>query len=318
MRVVFFGTPVFAVPALRMLLENSPDSHSFDVCGVVTQPDRPSGRGRKMLPSPVKVCAQEHGIPVFQPEKIRAEENREVIDSLAPDVIVVAAYGQILPGWLLRLPRFTTINIHASLLPHYRGASPIARAILNGETVSGVTIMEVQEGLDSGPILLQEKVPIPLEMTAGELTVELSEVGARLLLQALEKIGCATIQPVPQDESRVSWAPRITKEMAPVNWHDRALTIHNQIRAMNPWPVACTSFRKERVNLWRSLPVESVPDLSRPPGAMLGVHGDAVRIQCGEGTVLDIFEMQRPARSRVSGRAFSSGARLRTGDVIFE
>jgi methionyl-tRNA formyltransferase len=311
MRVLFLGTPTFSVPSLRALLE-----HSYEICGVFTQPDRPSGRGQKRLPSPVKDLAQERGLPVFQPDKIHDVENRSIVESMHPDFVVVTAYGQILPGWLLKAARILAVNVHASLLPKYRGAAPIPWAILNGDSITGVTTMVVEETLDSGAILLKKEVPIPFTMTAGELSQVLSETGADLLIQTLDGIQKNAIRPIDQDESEVSWAPRMSKDMAAISWTKRAVEIHNQIRAMNPWPVAFAVFRKERLHLFRSMPVEVPSSPQKKPGTLLGVSQRGFHIQCGEGTVLEILEVQRPAKSRVNGREFASGARLRAGDTI--
>jgi methionyl-tRNA formyltransferase len=312
MRVIFLGTPTFAVPSLRMLLDNS----SYEVCGVFTQPDRPSGRGQKLQPSPVKVLAQTRGIPVFQPDKIRAEENRSIIEELHPDFMAVTAYGQILPGWLLKAARITAVNVHASLLPQYRGAAPIPWAILNGDDVTGVTTMVVQETLDSGAILLQKEVPISPAMTAGELGDVLSEVGGSLLIETLDGLRNNAIKPIDQDESRISWAPRITKDMAAVSWEKRALAIHNRIRAMNPWPNAFTVFRNERLHLWRSLPRDMPAGSAALPGTFLGLSQKGLYVQCGEETVLEILEVQRAAKGRVNGREFANGVHLRIGELI--
>lgn len=311
MRVVFLGTPEFAVPALRMLLD-----HAYEVCAVFTQPDRPSGRGHKLHPSPVKVLAQSRGIPVFQPERIRNEENRPILEGLRPDFIVVAAYGQILPGWLLQAARIAPVNIHGSLLPRYRGAAPIPWAILNGDKATGVTTMVILEKLDSGPILLQQEIPIPLTVTAGELMQEVSAAGADLLRRTLEGFQNNTLAPIQQTENLVTWAPRLTKEMAQISWKNPALQIHNQIRALNPWPVAHTSFESDPLRVWRSLPEENPSGSGADPGTFLGYSGDAIRVQCGDGTVLKFLEVQLPAKTKVSGREFAIGARLRPGQRI--
>lgn len=311
MRVAFLGTPDFAVPALQALLD-----HSYEVAAVFTQPDRPAGRGHKLQASPVKAVALQKGIPVYQPEKIRSEENRAIFGGIAADFIVAAAYGQILPGWVLRSARLAPVNVHASLLPRYRGAAPIAWAILNGDAVTGVTTMLMEEGLDSGPILLQREISISREMTTGELTARLSVLGADLLIQTLKELEHGTVHPVVQDEKLVSWAPRITKEMAQITWNNAARPIHNRIRAMNPWPGAYAYFRSERLQVWRSLPEEEAAAGTQAAGTVLGLSRDGIRVQCGEGTVLDVLEVQMPGKSRVSGRAFASGARLRPGDSI--
>ncbi len=312
MRVVFLGTPTFAVPTLQKLIENS-----YDVCGVFTQPDRPSGRGQKLQQSPIKHLALEKGIPMFQPDRIRNEENREIFVTLQPDFIVTAAYGQILPGWLLRSARIATVNVHASLLPRYRGASPIAAAILNGDTVTGITTMVMEEALDAGPILLQRPIQIPSTSTTGDLTAQLSEIGGEVLVQTLDALRSNSIQPIPQDESQVTWAPRITKEMARISWEKDSLAIHNQIRAMNPWPIASSDFRGESLLFWRSIPGNSSAVPAKPPGTFLKPSDGGICIQCGEGTVLEVLEVQRPGKSRVKGRDFANGARLRAGELIF-
>jgi methionyl-tRNA formyltransferase len=311
MRVVFLGTPTFAVPSLKILID-----YSYDICGVFTQPDRPSGRGNKLHPSPVKILAQAQGIPIFQPDKIRKEENRAIFEELRPDFIVVTAYGQILPVWLLQSARIMALNVHASLLPQYRGAAPIPWAIINGDVITGITTMVLQEKLDSGAILLREEVPIPETMTTGELSAVLSDVGANLLIRTLDCLQKNTITPVDQDESRVSWAPRITKDMAAVSWSRSSLNIHNQIRALNPWPIANAAFRNEQLHLWRSKPADWHKATTAMPGTFLGLSQDGIFVQCGEATVLEILEVQRPGKNRVSGREFAGGARLQPGNLI--
>ncbi len=311
MRVVFLGTPKFAVPAFRKLLENS-----YEICGVFAQPDRPVGRGQKLQPGPVKLLALANGISVYQPEKIGLDENRRIFEDLRPDFIVVVAYGQILPDWLLQAAKFAPINIHASLLPRYRGAAPVAWAIINGEMVTGVTTMIMHQKLDSGPILLQQEYPISLHKSAGELGDDLSEFGANLLIRTLDTWNKNPINPIEQDKSMVSWAPRITKTMARISWEKPAMQIHNQIRGMNPWPVAYSDFRGERLHIWRSAPEMAPSDFQGIPGTFLGLSQDAIQVQCGEGTVISLTEVQMPARSRITGREFASGARLRVGDQI--
>jgi methionyl-tRNA formyltransferase len=309
MRVVFLGTPEFAVPALRQLLDNS-----YDVCAVFTQPDRPSGRGQKPHPSPVKVLALIRDIPIYQPEKIRSEENRQIFEQLQPDYIIVVAYGQILPGWLLQSARLAAINIHASLLPRYRGAAPIQWAILNGEAKTGVSTMIMQEKLDSGPVLQQQAFPVPPQMTAGELTSALSELGAILLLQTLSKFQRHELTPLTQDESLVTWAPRISKEVSRISLDRPALEVHNRIRALNPWPAAYIEFRGLRLHIWRSQIQEGAA--SESPGTIVGFFGDAMLVQCGDGRILGLQEVQMPGKSRISGRQFANGSRLHAGDRI--
>ena len=282
-----------------------------------TQPDRPSGRGHKLKPSPVKIFSEEKGIPVFQPEKIRSDENREIIESLHPDFIVVAAYGQILPDWFLRAPRLAPLNIHFSLLPRYRGAAPSAYAILNGDSITGVTIMIMQEALDSGPILMRREMAISLTATTGDVESELSEIGAELLIETMDKYLKDDIQPVLQDEAQVTWAPRITKDAAHIIWSENALKIHNHIRAMNPWPGAYTQFHGERLHIWNSVPETGDPMPGGIPGTFLGLTENGMRVLCGEGSILEVLTLQKPSKRRVSGREFASGGRLHPQDLLF-
>ena len=309
MRVLFLGTPRFAAVSLQALFDNG-----HDVCGVFTQPDRPSGRGNQLQASPVKTLAESRGITVFQPEKLRADENNEIVENLDPDVIVTAAYGQIVPAWMLRLSRLYPLNIHASLLPRWRGAAPIARAILAGDAVSGVTTMVMEESLDSGGVFLREEVPISIETTEGELTETLAEIGARLLLQTLEGLRSGALTPTPQDETQVTWALKITKAESEVSWEQPAIEIHNRIRAINPNPGAFFNFMGEKIKLWRSMPAESGWNAS--PGTLLGVVGNALRVACGGARAIDIFEIQRPGKKRTSGREFAAGARLKQGTSL--
>ena len=310
MRVLFLGTPEFAAVLLRTLLDDG-----YDVCGVFTQPDRPSGRGQRLQFPPVKTLAVSRGIRVFQPEKLRAEENRAIVESLNPDIIITAAYGQLVPAWMLRLSRLFPLNIHASLLPRWRGAAPIERAILNGDAVSGVTIMVMEETLDSGGILLCEETAISIETTAGELTETLAEIGARLMLKTLEGLQSGSITPKPQDETLVTWAQKITKAEAAVSWEQPAMEIHNRIRALNPSPGVVIDFKGERISLWRSLPAESAVNAS--PGTLLGVVGNSLRVACGDASAIDISEIQRPGKKRTNGREFASGSRLKPGDFLY-
>lgn len=274
MRVIFLGTPEFAVPSLRTLTASS-----IEVCAVFTQPDRPAGRGQRLRPSAVKSAAVSAGLPVFQPEKIRALENRPLLESFQPDFVVVVAYGQILPRWLLELPRLGCVNVHASLLPRYRGAAPVAWAVLNGDTLTGVTTMLMDEQLDTGPILLKKEVAIPEEITSGQLAGVLAAVGAELLIPTLEGLWDATLKPVPQDNTQATPAPRVTKEMARINWGLDARTIHNLIRGLNPWPLAFADYRGDRVQILQShLPEGDQPALPFPgPQQHARVHENGPR-----------------------------------------
>lgn len=312
MRVIFLGTPEFAVPSLCALI-NSP----YEVSAVFTQPDRPAGRGHKPQPSPVKQCVERQGIPVFQPEKIRSEENRPTIEKFQPDFIVVVAFGQILPGWLLRSPKVAPVNVHASLLPKYRGAAPVSWAIRNGDSITGVTTMIMEERLDTGPMLLRREVPIEETATAGELASLLSEVGADLLIPTLEGLRLGSLQAVAQDDSQATWAPRIDKEMAEISWEQCAREIHNQIRAFNPWPLAYTSFRDRRLQILRSLPEREMVDGAIASGTYLGVSQSGFRVSCGGGTILQVMEVRLDGKSRISGRDFANGFHLQPDEPVF-
>jgi methionyl-tRNA formyltransferase len=312
MRIIFLGTPAFAVPALKALIESK-----HEVCAVFTQPDRRSGRGQEVHPPPVKVLALEHGISVYQPMKIRTDDNRPLIADLKADFLVVAAFGQILPTWLLKAAKVAPVNIHPSLLPKYRGAAPVTWAVLNGDAISGVTIMEMNEGLDTGPILLQREFPVPEGMSGGELETALSEIGAKLLLETLDAFCNGTVRPKAQDDAQASAAPRITKEMGLLDWSRVALAVHNRIRALNPWPLCFSSYKGQRIQILRSRPDSSLPHPARIPGTYLGTTGEGILLQCGEGTVLEILKVQLPSKRPVSGREFAVGARLKPGDIIF-
>jgi methionyl-tRNA formyltransferase len=311
MRVVFLGTPEFAVPSLEALLREA-----YEVCAVFTQPDRPAGRGQKPHAPAIKHRALDARIPVFQPEKIRNPENRPVIESLRPDFIVVVAYGQILPAWLLQLPRFGCINVHGSLLPRYRGAAPVAWAVLNGDATTGITTMLMDEHLDTGPMLLKREVEITATMTSGELASRLALVGAELLIPSLEGLQTGALKPTPQDDSRASLAPRITKEMAPILWSRDAWSIHNQIRGLNPWPLALVECHGQKLQILMSGP----PDGSRMPekkaGTFLGTSERGMKIACAEGSVLEILEVQPAGKRRMSAREYANGARLSPGEPM--
>ncbi|NWG14233.1 MAG: methionyl-tRNA formyltransferase [Acidobacteria bacterium] len=313
MRVAFLGTPEFAVPSLRALIEST-----YHVAAVFTQPDRPAGRGQGLHASPVKVLAREAGIPVHQPERIRDEENRPVIERLGVDFIVVVAYGQILPGWFLKAARIAPVNVHASLLPQYRGAAPIVWAILNGEAFTGVTTMWMDEHMDTGDMLLSAAFPISETMTAGELTRELARIGAGILIPTLNGLRDGTLKPRPQDHSMATSAPRIRKEMARVSWEKTAREVHNLVRAFNPWPLAFADFRGARLQILRTLPAADTRSEGEVPGTIVGIRGEALRVQCGGGTVLDLLEVQLAGKKPVSGKAFANGARLRAGELITE
>ena len=301
------GTSEFAVPTLEALV-----SAGHEVAAVVTQPDRPSGRGRLVHVSPVKQAAERLGLPIFQPEKIREHTAVERIKSYAPiDAIVVAAFGQIIPQSILDIPRYGSINVHASLLPKYRGAAPIQHAIMAGETKTGVTTMLMEAGLDTGPILLQREVEIGPQETAGELEARLAKLGADLLIETLDRLERGEIRPRPQDHSQATMARSLKREDRQIDWRRPADEIVNLVRAFSPRPGAFTIFDKTEVKVFKA---EAAPQSAEgvPPGQVLEVSGRGVVVAAGEGTV-SLIEVQPENRRRMTAREFASGVRLRAG-----
>jgi len=302
------GSGPLGRPTLRALAAH-PD---FEVALVVTRPDRPAGRGLKLHPTPIKELAHELGLPLFQPEKVNREVER--LRAIRPDVTVVVAYGQILSRDVIEVPKLGTVNLHASLLPKYRGAAPIPWALMKGETVTGVTTFLIDEGLDTGPILLQKEVPIAPEDTAGTLEKKLADVGAELMLETLEGLREGTIPPKPQDDSQATYAPKITKEMARIDWTRSAQEIHNLVRAMEPAPGAFAFFRGRRLKVHRTRVVPD-PLLEGKPGAIVRVGEEGLEVATGEG-VLELLEVQPEGKRRMSGRDFANGYRVREGEVL--
>lgn len=299
LRVAFAGTPQFAVPALRALLASR-----HTLVGVLTQPDRPKGRGRQLAQSPVKQLALAHGLMVAQPHSLRGEEARALIASLSPDVMVVVAFGQILPREVLRLPRLGCINIHGSRLPRWRGAAPIQRAILAGDTHTGVTIMQMDEGLDTGAMLAVRSVPIGDRDTSASLHDALATLGAQSLMEVLDALSTQGLQPLPQPDTGITYAQKIVKSEAHINWNDPAHQICRQVRAFNPWPVAETSFDGEPLRIHDAYaPQRGAEPCAAAPGTWLGVEGDALRVACGAGE-LHVTQVQRAGRRIVAAREF--------------
>jgi len=306
-RVVFMGTPEFAVPALRGLLERE------EVLAVVTRPDRPRGRGRKLRPSPVKEVARSAGLPVLEPERLRDPEFLESLRELAPDLVVVAAYGKILPREVLELPRFGCWNIHASLLPAYRGADPVRWALIRGERETGITIMQMDEGLDTGPILLQKVTPIGEEETGGELYERLSRLGAVALIEALELHREGKLKPRPQPEEGASYAPPLKKEDARLDFSLSAGELAGRIRAFDPRPGAYTFLKGKLFKLFR--PRALAGAAGRPPGTILGVEEGRLLVACGEG-MLAVEEVQLEGKKRLPVREFVKGHALEPGERL--
>lgn len=319
MRVIFLGTPDFAVPTLERLIAAG---HSVSL--VVTQPDRPQGRKQELIPSPVKAAAQRHALPVFQPERIRRPEAVARLAALAPEAMVVVGYGQILPQAVIDLAPFGIINVHASLLPELRGAAPIQWSIARGYASTGVTTMRIDAGLDTGDILLQWETPVPIEETAPELSARLAAAGADLLVQTLADLCAGKVQPRPQDNDRATLAPILTKEDGRIDWNRPARRIHDLIRGLQPWPGAHTSFRGQSLHLWRShLAPGRRTDL--PPGALLRgasslpgalSHSQSVFAVAGDGAVLELLEVQLEGRKKMPAEVFANGHRLTPTDRL--
>ncbi len=307
-KVIFMGTPEFAIPPLEALYETE------NLVAVVTQPDKPRGRGLKKLPSPVKNWAISKGIKVMEPEKIKDNSQfLEELKKLNPDLIVVCAYGKILPGEVLKIPKHGCWNIHASLLPKYRGASPINWAIIEGEKETGVTIMLMDEGMDTGPILLQKKIPIDEEETSVELAKKLSNLGKEALLEALSLYKKGKLKPVPQPEDGVSYAPIIKKEDGFFTFEEPAIKIERKVRGLLPWPGAYTFFKNKLLKIFSA---KSIPlDFDAKPGTILKLNRDGILVATSEGAIL-LREVQLEGKKRMSAYEFACGQRLKQGDTF--
>lgn len=301
MDIVFMGTPDFAVPSLIKLIE-----HGYTIKGVVTQPDRPVGRKRILQPSPVKEVALRYDLPLFQPERVKTPEAIQTIAAWAPDLIVTAAFGQILPPELLRLPSHGAINVHASLLPKYRGGAPVQRAIMNGEKETGVTIMYMAEKLDSGDILSQVKLAIEETDDTGSLMKKLSEAGADLLIATLEKLKEGKLKSKPQREEEATYAPLIRREDEAIQWDKPAETIYNQIRALSPHPGAYTTYKEQTIKVWRSALTEERM-VSEQGGTICRLSPEGIGVVCGDGRVLLLTEIQPSGKKRMPVAAFLRG-----------
>jgi methionyl-tRNA formyltransferase len=308
MRIVFMGTPDFAAPCLQALLDSP-----HEVCGVFTQPDKPKGRGHKVLPPPVKQLAGRYGVPVYQPATLKTEDGVAPLRELSPDLIVVVAYGKLLPKAVLELPKYGCINVHASLLPKYRGAGPIQWCVLNGETETGVTTMYMAEGLDTGDMLLKTKTTIGENETASELHDRLSVIGAKLLTETLEALEAGALNPQKQDDSLACYAPMLSKELSAIDFTRPARLVHNQIRGLSSWPCASTILHGKRLKIYRS----ELAD---------GYHGgcgevlDEKRliVGCGEQTAVCLSEVQYEGSKRMKSEDFLRGHKVEKGTRLGE
>ncbi|MED3564302.1 methionyl-tRNA formyltransferase [Bacillus xiapuensis] len=312
-KIVFMGTPDFSVPVLRRIIEDG-----YDVIGVVTQPDRPVGRKKVLTPPPVKVEAIKHGISVYQPEKIREKTELEKILALEPDLIVTAAFGQILPKELLDAPSYGCINVHASLLPELRGGAPIHYAIIQGKTKTGITIMYMAEKLDAGDILTQVEVPITGEDNVGTMHDKLSKAGADLLSDTIPKLLAGTLTAIPQDDAAATFASNIKREQEKINWSKSGKDIYNHIRGLNPWPVAFTLINGRVLKIWQSEKVKA--SKSEAPGTIVEIQEDSLVVSTGDETAIKITELQPSGKTKMTAKDFlrGAGSKISVGERLGE
>jgi methionyl-tRNA formyltransferase len=309
LNLVFAGTPSFAVPTLDELV-----NAGFKVRLVVTQPDRPQGRGMQLTASPVKQRALHLGLPITQPDKIKYnQEFRSQLTALQPDAIVVVGYGRIIPDWMIELPRFGNLNVHASLLPKYRGAAPIQWAIASGETVTGVTTMRIDQGLDTGDILLQRELPMVLEDTAETVAPRLASIGAELMRETLRGLQAGTLQARPQDPTQATLAPILTKEDGRIDFQRSAIEIWNRLRGFQPWPGAFTTFRGKNLHITSAKPTNQ-----EIPEGEVRMEGNLLLVGCGQNTSLELLEVQPEGKKRMPVQAFVNGYRPYSGERLSE
>jgi methionyl-tRNA formyltransferase len=308
LRIVFLGSGSFAIPSFLTLLDAG-----HDLAALVTQPDREKGRGQRLAPPPTKPVAIARGVPVLQPRRVREPEAIAELEGLAPELLVVVAYGQILPRRVIDIAPRGTVNVHASLLPHLRGAAPIQWAIARGDRETGVTTMLIDEGLDTGPTLLARGTPIGLEETAAELEPRLARLGAEVLLETVRGLAEGRLAPTPQDASRATLAPLLKKEDGRLDWARSALELRCRIRGFQPWPGAFATWRGRTVKVLKARPEAGG---QAPPGTVLDVGRDGVLVACGEGTALRLLEVQPESGRPMPASAFASGQRLRAGDRL--
>jgi methionyl-tRNA formyltransferase len=314
MRLVFLGTPEFAIPSLKSLVQGG-----HNVLAVFTQPDRPKGRGNRLSESPVKIAARELGLAVHQPERIRRPEIVDALRSLESDLMVVVGYGQIIPQAIIDLPQYGILNVHGSLLPKYRGAAPIQWAIANGETETGVTIMQIDAGLDTGDMLLKAALSIGPEETAPELSARLAPLGAQLLVEALDRMQAGRICREKQNDAEATYAPILKKEDGRIDWQRPAVQIYNRLRGFTPWPAAYTSFRGQPLHILEAKPLESAAtaQANRVPG-LLRIDKHRLFAVCGHDTELELLELQPAGRKRMSAGSFLNGYEISENERLGE
>lgn len=307
MRIVFMGTPDFSVPCLQRLIADGEE-----VVGVFTQPDKPKGRGYELTPPPVKVEALKHNIPVFQPKSMRDGEALKILETLQPDLNVVVAYGKILPPEILYFPKYNSINIHASILPKYRGAAPIQWVILNGEEKTGVTSMQMDDGIDTGDMLLKAELPIPPNMTGGELHDALSELGAQVLSDTLKALKNGDLHPTKQT-GESNYAPMLNKALCPIDFSRTAQEIHNHVRGLSPFPTATAVLHGKRLKIHTTRLTENIS--TAPAGTIVAV-ADGIEVVCGDGKTVMITELQPEGKKRMTAKAFLVGHKLQAGEAF--
>lgn len=308
MKVIFMGTPDFSVGTLEALV-----AAGHEVVLAVTQPDKPKGRGKEMQFTPVKECALKYNIPVFQPRRVREADCIEELRRYHADIMVVVAFGQILPKEILEMTAYGCVNVHASLLPKYRGAAPIQWSIIEGEAVTGVTTMQMDEGLDTGDILLKTEIPIDAKETGGSLHDKLAEAGAKLCVETLQALQNKAVTPIPQGETTTAYAKMLNKQLGNIDWTQSAVAIERLIRGLTPWPSAYTDWNGKVMKIWDSEVVEG--EGGKKPGTIVQVEKDAFYVQTGEG-VLKICELQIPGKKKMDAGAFLRGYQIKTGELL--
>ncbi|MGB6976628.1 MAG: methionyl-tRNA formyltransferase [Gammaproteobacteria bacterium] len=313
LKLIFAGTPEFAVPALQALIASA-----HTISAVYTQPDRPAGRGQQLTASPIKQLALSHHLPLYQPATLRTLQEQQQLQALQVDAMIVVAYGLLLPATILSAPRYGCFNIHASLLPRWRGAAPIQRAILAGDTETGITIMQMDEGLDTGAILHQVRCPINAEDTSAILYQRLAQLGAPALLKTLTDLEQGLLHPTSQDATQACYAAKITKEEAQLDWQQAAEILERQVRAFNPWPIAYTHLQKERLRIWDAQALPNPSPQETTPGTLLAIHKKSLDVATGRG-ILRLLEVQLPGTRRLSVADFLNARRnlLQSGVTIF-
>ncbi len=307
MDIVFMGTPEFAVPCLERLIS---DGHNIK--GVFTQPDKPKGRGHKVQFPPVKECAVANGIPVYQPVRMRDGEALGILKELNPELIIVVAYGKILPQEIIELPKHGCINIHASLLPKYRGAAPIQWSVLNGETVSGVTSMQMDVGLDTGDMLLTESVEIGENDTAGDLHDKLSALGAQVMSRTIDAVISGELNPIKQNDAESNYAPMLSKELCPINWQENSALVHNKVRGLSPWPVATTTLNGKTVKIHKTAIING---FEGKPGEVVSADKKLI-VACGDSTAVEILSLQLEGKKAMSAADLLRGNPIEIGTIL--